>query len=141
MFMNKRGMISRIFIFIIAVFVAGLIAVLGTSLIGTIISNQQLVEFNRIETKFVQEFSEIAYGSSREINVRVPNSVTRICFYDPTEFPGKAGWDYESAFLKEMDSNIFFLGREKILHHMKINNINLQDKYVGCCNTGMGFAN
>ena len=144
----KRGMLSRTAVFLFALVVTVVLAIVAMRLLSGIFSRNPDVQFQAFEDDFRAQVRDIGYGSMKQITVQVPSKVSQVCFYDTNPTPEKDAnpnnKDLHTGFMDEMAEQgytVFLVEEETIHNQYQIKGVRIRDKYVACFATGFGHLN
>ncbi len=107
--MKKGQIISQVFVYMLVLFVVGIVAVIGTMGVGNLLEKQCLADISKFKGDFAKNVYDTKdLGEAKIYSHRMPCSFNHICFFDPIAPIGTP--KYQSSFIQEYsDSNNVFL--------------------------------
>ncbi|MBI5391827.1 hypothetical protein HZB00_02375 [Candidatus Woesearchaeota archaeon] len=146
--MQKRGqLLSQPFMAILALATIAFILFFGFYLMNTVFNTSRTVDtkvFQRTLENSVNEIYQRPSGSSKEINIRVPNGITTICFVDLTSpadlssAPQQLQPGLTLLQKSQSSKNVFFVS-QKTTEPLTL--AHLRPQHLFCANTGTGTLN
>ena len=130
-------MISKGFVFIISMVVVLAVVAIGGFVINDMSERAIHAESISFEKHLKEEYSQVGFASTLEIDLMVPSPVDKVCLADRDE----AGLrdiqhDLLEKYVQE-GSNVFLLKKREIIHHFRLENMKTIQA-VKCFETDLG---
>ncbi len=142
----KSQIQSQVFVYLLALVVVGVIALIGFQSINSILQKKAMIEM----ATFKKDFANAVHDNSNwnevnNIKFRLPNQAMAICFYDEKATnPGSL--KYQEEIIKGLsgNNNVFIIKKEKPIsadsvEAFHVDKLRLNQKYL-CIDAPSGIA-
>lgn len=146
----KGQVSSQVFVYILAVVIAGIILLVGTKVIGTLVGTGKSFNLERVKSDFMSsvEVSSRQYGSIKKVKLEVPANFDTVCFADSREEDGKFKASLlgnsllseypliKNSIENNAKENVFILKGNKIEESFEAGPLDVEEDFICIENTG-----
>ncbi len=133
--MDKRGQISKVFVFMLAAIMIVFILVAASHFLSRIFNSNDRAQLERFKKEFSEQTQQVGFGDSREIYLSSPNAASMVCVYDNTKDLSIDPMDWEGAQLESLipkGNNVFLLKQKKLVEFFRVDRLQLKEKVIEC---------
>jgi hypothetical protein len=140
--MKKRGQISKLFVFIMMLIIAGVIVLLASVFLTRIFNSRDRAQLIKFETELIEHTGKVGYADSRELKLYAPEFITRVCIYDRRRNHSTDVADWYNPKLDTLipeGHNVFMLKGDELEYNFRADRLALASKAIECFRVRTGL--